>query len=314
MKYLKKQKELDELLDTGRELSVRDFMDLYGEIPMTSVYARIRALLSAGRLSMIGKGRYVALPKPAYKVEITPWMQYCHQVMIQELEGVSHCLSERNGNMEIEVLKEDIEKTLSVLRKHFEKVMLRRDMKYLSEQPVGCILVSRIISEAPLLEEDGMFVPSAEKEIVDSLHRKEDVGTQLQQMMEVFPVNMNRLMRYAGRRGVKKELVEQLSKTDESRIRLFGKVQRYLAGTRVTKAWVFGSFARGEENEDSDLDLLVEYDKSAGLSLLGIIRYKLDLEKITGREIDLVENGYLKPFAVASAEQDKYLIYERKGQ
>ena len=84
-----------------------------------------------------------------------------------------------------------------------------------------------------------------------------------------------------------------------------------MAGTAIVKAWVFGSFARGEEKKDSDLDILVDYDPSANLSLLGAIRYKLDMEKLIGREVDLVENGYLKPFAIPSCERDKYLIYER---
>ena len=79
----------------------------------------------------------------------------------------------------------------------------------------------------------------------------------------------------------------------------------------MQRAWVFGSFARGEETPDSDLDLLVDYDWSSSLSLLDIVRFKLDLEKRLGREVDLVENGYLKPFAQPSAEREKYLVYEK---
>jgi predicted nucleotidyltransferase len=74
---------------------------------------------------------------------------------------------------------------------------------------------------------------------------------------------------------------------------------------------VFGSFARREETPESDIDLLVDFNPKAKVSLLDIIRQKLDLERITCRQIDLVENGYLKPFAVQSADRDKYLIYER---
>ena len=37
----------------------------------------------------------------------------------------------------------------------------------------------------------------------------------------------------------------------------------YFKTQPVLKAWLFGSFARGEETEDSDLDILVEYDKNA---------------------------------------------------
>ena len=39
-----------------------------------------------------------------------------------------------------------------------------------------------------------------------------------------------------------------------------------------------------------------------------------DLRKLTGKRVDLVEEGQLKPFAVSSAEMDKILIYERKAQ
>ena len=45
----------------------------------------------------------------------------------------------------------------------------------------------------------------------------------------------------------------------------------YFKTQPVLKAWLFGSFARGEETEDSDLDILVEYDKNARISLLGIV-------------------------------------------
>ena len=119
------------------------------------------------------------------------------------------------------------------------------------------------------------------------------------------------MMRYAARRGVKEEASAMVSSLDSSRLEMMAKVQKYLSTIPVRKAWVFGSFARGEETPASDLDLLVDYMADAKLSLLDVIKYKLQLESIVGREVDLIENGYLKPFAIASAERDKYLIYER---
>ena len=74
---------------------------------------------------------------------------------------------------------------------------------------------------------------------------------------------------------------------------------------------MFGSFARREETPKSDLDLLVKYDRTQKVSLFDISGYMLDLEAAIGREVDLVEYRSLKPFAVQSAERDKYLIYER---
>jgi hypothetical protein len=87
----------------------------------------------------------------------------------------------------------------------------------------------------------------------------------------------------------------------------------YFKTQPVLKAWLFGSFARGEEREDSDVDILVEYDKDARISLLTISHMMGELEKSTGRRIDLIEDGCLLPFAAESANRDKRLIYERRG-
>ena len=91
------------------------------------------------------------------------------------------------------------------------------------------------------------------------------------------------------------------------------KIAEYFKTQPVLKAWLFGSFARGEETENSDVDILVEDDKNAHISLLTISHMMGELEKSTGRRVDLIEDGCLLPFAAESANQDKKLIYERKG-
>lgn len=91
------------------------------------------------------------------------------------------------------------------------------------------------------------------------------------------------------------------------------KIADYFKTQPVNRAWLFGSFARGEETPDSDIDILVEYDKNARISLLTISHMMGELERSTGRRIDLIEEGCLLPFAVESANRDKRLIYERRG-
>ncbi len=56
---------------------------------------------------------------------------------------------------------------------------------------------------------------------------------------------------------------------------------------------VFGSVARGLARSDSDIDLLVE--APPGTSTFGFIRFQQLLERVLGREIDLVDRGGLKP-------------------
>ncbi len=85
----------------------------------------------------------------------------------------------------------------------------------------------------------------------------------------------------------------------------------YFKTQPVLKAWLFGSFARGEETPLSDVDLLVVYDENARVSLLKHCAMINDLEELLDRSVDLVEEGTLLPFAAESANRDKKLIYER---
>ena len=85
----------------------------------------------------------------------------------------------------------------------------------------------------------------------------------------------------------------------------------YFKTQPIRKAWLFGSFSRGEETPLSDVDLLVQYDGD-GISLLKHAAMICELEKILDRSVDIVEDGTLLPFAVESANRDKKLIYERE--
>jgi len=85
----------------------------------------------------------------------------------------------------------------------------------------------------------------------------------------------------------------------------------YFKTQPVLKAWLFGSFARGEETNNSDVDILVEFDKNARVSLMKHAGMIVELENMLNRPIDLVVDGTLLPFAVESANRDRILIYER---
>jgi uncharacterized protein len=57
---------------------------------------------------------------------------------------------------------------------------------------------------------------------------------------------------------------------------------------------LFGSFARGDEKPDSDIDLMVRFSDTK--SLFQIIEIKNKLTEIFGREIDLVTENSLSPY------------------
>ena len=74
----------------------------------------------------------------------------------------------------------------------------------------------------------------------------------------------------------------------------------------VERAAVFGSYARGEETEDSDVDLLVRIDDD--LSLLDVSRLKIELEDVLGKEVDIVEEGVVKSGMEEYIEEDQVAI------
>jgi predicted nucleotidyltransferase len=88
------------------------------------------------------------------------------------------------------------------------------------------------------------------------------------------------------------------------------QIAEYFKTQPVLKAWLFGSYARGEETPESDVDILVVLDHSqpVGLKFFGMYE---DLKELLGRPVDLVVDRSLASFARESVERDKLLIYER---
>ncbi len=90
-------------------------------------------------------------------------------------------------------------------------------------------------------------------------------------------------------------------------------IAEYFKTQPVLKAWLFGSYARGEETEDSDVDLLVKFDRSLPIGLFAYIRMHRELEEKLGRKVDLIEEGTLRPAAQKTANRDLKVIYERSN-
>lgn len=83
----------------------------------------------------------------------------------------------------------------------------------------------------------------------------------------------------------------------------------------IERAWLFGSFARGQQREGSDIDVRLELDESHKFSLLDLASFAKLLEQATGLECDVITSRELKRESLALAvERDKVLAYERKDE
>lgn len=87
-------------------------------------------------------------------------------------------------------------------------------------------------------------------------------------------------------------------------------VCRVLAQYDVSEAYLFGSFARGEQTPDSDIDLRLVGGNTMTFGTLYELSYKL--EKELGRKVDIVTNPpeHMRPAFRKSIEQDEERVYE----
>jgi hypothetical protein len=78
----------------------------------------------------------------------------------------------------------------------------------------------------------------------------------------------------------------------------------------VAEIGVFGSFARGEANEQSDIDLLVRF--SSRKSLLDVVALERQLSNALGRKVDLLTEGAISPYLREGIMRDLKVIYEAR--
>ena len=83
------------------------------------------------------------------------------------------------------------------------------------------------------------------------------------------------------------------------------KIVPILFKYNVKKASVFGSYARGTNDEKSDVDLLIEPPENMGVS---IVRLKRELEQALNKKVDLVSFGGISRYLRKSILADQKII------
>jgi uncharacterized protein len=88
-------------------------------------------------------------------------------------------------------------------------------------------------------------------------------------------------------------------------------IKNYFQTQPVERAYLFGSFVRGEARFKSDLDILVDLDVTQYVGLR-FIAMQTDLEALLSQKVDLVASDGLSPFVKPFIDAEKKLIYERR--
>ena len=88
------------------------------------------------------------------------------------------------------------------------------------------------------------------------------------------------------------------------------KLESYCKKNQIKFFGLFGSFARGEETVDSDIDIIIDFAETKSLMEIGGIQY--DLTESLGRPVDIVSRRSIKPALKANILKDLKVLYEKR--
>ena len=92
-----------------------------------------------------------------------------------------------------------------------------------------------------------------------------------------------------------------------NRKEIFEKIAQILKNEGAKRIAVFGSYVRGEEKPESDIDILVEFSKRK--SLLELVRIERELSEVLGMKADLLTEKSISPYLIDTIKREMEVIY-----
>jgi Predicted nucleotidyltransferases len=92
-----------------------------------------------------------------------------------------------------------------------------------------------------------------------------------------------------------------------SKEEIFEKIVRSLKNRGARKVAVFGSYVRGEEKPESDIDIIVEFSERK--SLLELVRIERELSEVLGIKVDLLTEKSISPYLIDTIKEEMKVIY-----
>lgn len=88
------------------------------------------------------------------------------------------------------------------------------------------------------------------------------------------------------------------------------RIRDYFRNKPVLRAYLFGSEARNESYNNSDIDIMVELDYSTPIGL-EFVNMQIELEELLNKKVDLLSSRGISKYIQPYIDQDKKLIYEK---
>jgi len=93
-----------------------------------------------------------------------------------------------------------------------------------------------------------------------------------------------------------------------SKEELYEKIVQILKNQGARKIAIFGSYVRGEEKPESDIDIIVEFSERK--SLLDLVGIEQELSDAVGMRVDLLTEKSISPYLIDRIKKEMEVIYK----
>ena len=89
---------------------------------------------------------------------------------------------------------------------------------------------------------------------------------------------------------------------------IYNKLTKLLRDRGAIKIAVFGSYIKGKEHPDSDIDVIVEFSERK--SLLDLIGIEQEISELLGIKVDLLTEKSISPYLIDHVKQEMVVLYQ----
>lgn len=228
------KKQILEIAQTNHRVNANFLATACGMKPVTA-RQYLSALAKDNELVRVGQGVYTIAQKQAFTYKPSESVKEIYLKMKTELPFTDFCVYDGNilssiqhhlsinHAIYVETNRDAVESVFIRLKELYKNVYRQPSSAFMYDYidlREECIIVKALVTESPLMEVDGIKVPTLEKLLVDTQKdadfdylRGSESANMFQLAFDQYTINTQRLMRYAKRRSISQEIQELINQT-----------------------------------------------------------------------------------------------------
>ena len=230
------KRQILEYAQTNHRVNANYLASVYGMKPVTA-RQYLSSLTKEKELVRVGQGEYAIAQKQAFTYKPSEMTQEIYQKLKKELPFTDFCVYDGsilspiqhhlsiNHAIYVETNRDAVESVFARLKESYKNVYRQPDAAFMYDYidlREECVIVKPLVTESPLMEVDGIKVPTLEKLLVDiqkdpdyDYVRGSESLNMYQLAFDLYSINTQRLLRYARRRGIAQEINELINQSKE---------------------------------------------------------------------------------------------------